>query len=448
MKKILAILLIVSLTSAFAACNSDKTSRSSEESSAVQNEVSTSQTSSMSESSSSKPNSAFTSQSLSDNRTTNLLDLSLLSDGQPHYTERVAYAKWQRGELAKIPELGDMGFDLRSFDVSAFDLSAATSEFNEIYFDTWTVWPDKLPENFDAQAVMELGKDPGLGIRSLHEQGITGKGVNIAIIDQALVQDHTEYADRLMTYETIQSSDESAQMHGSAVTSIAAGKTCGVAPDAKIYYIASTFGIFSPNGGFREDMRPIAESIERILAINEVLPADEKIKVISISKGITNVQGVQEALAAIEKAKKCGVFVITVDTDKTHGFSLMGLGRGLLADPNDLYSYLPGKFWANSFYENRMPQQTTLLVPMDARSYAGWGDTTGYEFGTAGGLSWSVPWLAGMYALCLQENPDLSSDDFISICLETGNSLIINHDGKEYTLEKVIDPIKVMEQIR
>jgi subtilisin family serine protease len=232
----------------------------------------------------------------SDSRKTNLLDLSLLADGKPHFTERVAYEKWQRGELGEIPKPGNMGFDLRSFDVSAFDLSTAAMEFNDIYFDTWTVWPDKLPEDFNAQTIMELGKDPGLGVRSLHEQGITGKGVNIAIIDQALVQDHIEYADRLMTYETIQCSDESAQMHGSAVTSIAAGKTCGVAPDAKIYYIASTFGIFSPGGGFKEDLRPIAESIERILAINEVLPADEKIKVISISKGITNAPGAQEAL--------------------------------------------------------------------------------------------------------------------------------------------------------
>jgi hypothetical protein len=32
--------------------------------------------------------------------------------------------------------------------------------------------------------------------------------------------------------------------------------------------------------------------------------------------------------------------------------------------------------------------------------------------------------------------------------LNTGNSIIVEHDGKEYTLEKVIDPIKVMAQVR
>ena len=31
-------------------------------------------------------------------------------------------------------------------------------------------------EEFDWQMIMELGKDPGLNLRTLHEQGITGRG--------------------------------------------------------------------------------------------------------------------------------------------------------------------------------------------------------------------------------------------------------------------------------
>lgn len=44
---------------------------------------------------------------------------------------------------------------------------------------------------------MESCKNPGLGIRQLHEQGFTGKGVNMAIIDQPLGM-HQEYADNLI----------------------------------------------------------------------------------------------------------------------------------------------------------------------------------------------------------------------------------------------------------
>ena len=50
---------------------------------------------------------------------------------------------------------------------------------------------------------MELGKDPGLGVRQLQAQGITGSGVGIAIIDQPMLVDHQEYASRLKLYEEI-----------------------------------------------------------------------------------------------------------------------------------------------------------------------------------------------------------------------------------------------------
>ncbi len=36
----------------------------------------------------------------------------------------------------------------------------------------------------------ERGPQSGLGVRSLHERGITGKGVNVAIIDQHVCLDH------------------------------------------------------------------------------------------------------------------------------------------------------------------------------------------------------------------------------------------------------------------
>ena len=48
-----------------------------------------------------------------------------------------------------------------------------------------------------AEQIMEAGKNPGLGVRSLHERGITGKGINVAIIDQNMVLDHPEFAENI-----------------------------------------------------------------------------------------------------------------------------------------------------------------------------------------------------------------------------------------------------------
>ena len=47
---------------------------------------------------------------------------------------------------------------------------------------------------------MENGKNPGLGIRALHGQGITGEGVSVAIIDEAIFLEPPEFSDRIVDY--------------------------------------------------------------------------------------------------------------------------------------------------------------------------------------------------------------------------------------------------------
>ena len=85
------------------------------------------------------------------------------------------------------------------------------------------------------EQLLEEGKDPGLGVRELHEQGITGEGVNVAIIDQNLLLDHPEYADRVAAYYDSGCGEEiSGSMHGPAVLSLLAGETIGVAPGATV----------------------------------------------------------------------------------------------------------------------------------------------------------------------------------------------------------------------
>ncbi len=64
-------------------------------------------------------------------------------------------------------------------------------------------------------------------------------------------------------------------MHGPAVASIAVGKNVGVAPEADLYYIAETHGVFKEDG-FDWDLYWIAKSIDRIIEINRTLPMDKK----------------------------------------------------------------------------------------------------------------------------------------------------------------------------
>ena len=78
-------------------------------------------------------------------------------------------------------------------------------------------------------------------LRTVHQNGITGKGIGLAIIDHPLLVGHVEYRDRLKSYEEIRvQAGGAAEMHGPAVASVAVGQTVGVAPGADLYYIASS----------------------------------------------------------------------------------------------------------------------------------------------------------------------------------------------------------------
>jgi subtilisin family serine protease len=87
--------------------------------------------------------------------------------------------------------------DIRSTDLTSFDLSNRGYDLLNSCFDSKTKWPKKLPAEFDPEKVLNDNKNPGLNINKLHKEGITGKGVNIAIIDYALLVDHKEFGDRV-----------------------------------------------------------------------------------------------------------------------------------------------------------------------------------------------------------------------------------------------------------
>ena len=213
----------------------------------------------------------------------------------PKIDRRPAPCDLQRGSLGSVPKYdpangNSFQVDLRSYDLSQLDLREAAIALTHANFDDRTVWPasDRLPRASTGSAWLNWARTPDCGVRSLHAQGITGRGVGIAIIDNPLLTDHQEYAERLRLYEEDNVRSESeAHMHGPAVASIAVGKTVGVAPEADLYYIGRwAFDAEAAAGG----QPPVtskyeAEAIQRFLQINEQLPPDRKIRVISISFG-------------------------------------------------------------------------------------------------------------------------------------------------------------------
>jgi subtilisin family serine protease len=342
--------------------------------------------------------------------------------------------------------LGDpFQIDYRSSNLSKLDLTGSLEGLLYATFDTRTVWPSagKLPAGFDPHKIMELGKDPGLGVRGLHARGITGAGVGIAIIDQPMLVDHQEYKSRLKLYEEINvAPGTESQMHGPAVASIAVGKTSGVAPQADLYFIADWPGTWSGAGQFDYDFSYLAKAVRRVLEINSSLPGDRKIRVLSMSIGWTaDMKGYADMLAAVDEAKNAGIFVVSMNLHDTYGWDMEGLGRSALADPNDFGALTPSASWSEQYFQDPgLFSSNVLFIPMDARTTASPTGNKDYVFYGVGGISWTAPYLAGVYALACQVDPKITPQEFWTSALQTGRTTQVEHNGKQYSFGLLLDP--------
>jgi hypothetical protein len=179
-------------------------------------------------------------------------------------------------DLAKL----DTFLGVAGMSLVKLDLTDQNQRLSELPFDNHTKWPaaGKLPKGFDAASLLEDGKNPGLGVRELHKQGIDGRGIHIAIIDQPLLREHREYKERLVEYTEIEVEGAPLEMHGPPVTSIAVGKTCGAAPGASVHYYAVPTWKW-----WNEHCKPYAATLERIIERNKTLSGAEKIRVVSLS---------------------------------------------------------------------------------------------------------------------------------------------------------------------
>lgn len=151
----------------------------------------------------------------------------------------------QSAALAETATLAPYA-DIRYIDIEGFEGYSTQVYHEEEYrgedIVTFTFNEGTVLEGNEALAAktLEDGKNPGLGIRALHERGITGKGVNVAIIDQHLLLDHPEFSGKIAAYldTGCNMPSSTGSMHAPAVTSILVGESVGVAPGARVYYAA------------------------------------------------------------------------------------------------------------------------------------------------------------------------------------------------------------------
>ncbi|MCQ4925079.1 S8 family serine peptidase [Tissierella carlieri] len=374
-------------------------------------------------------------------------DNDTLSKAENNFEQKIQVypepLNYNRGKITDISEIFDEQrnrYDLRSYD--AFDMDFTQIELRNFIFDSQTIWPEKLPVNFDVETIIKYGKQPGLGIDYLHKENITGKGVNVGIIDGRLLADHEEFKDNIAVYEEIFDMDSPAHYHGTPITSILCGKNVGVAPDANIYYIA----YLEEDTDYEEGYVHLANAIERILEINKDLPEDDKIKVLSISSGWNPESKNAEAIYnAIEKAEAENIFVITARLFETHKLFFNGVNRDPMYDPEKIESY-----YLKYYVEGDGTAEDILLTPMDARWLASPTGKDEYVMYSNGAWSMVIPYISGLYTLACEVDPDMTPEKFWDMAISTGDSLDEDKrdDASKEKNMKIVNPVKLISEVK
>jgi subtilisin family serine protease len=324
-------------------------------------------------------------------------------------------------------------------DVRNKDMRAAGSldevKIRGLWFNLATQFPAKSAQI--AKDLLEQYKNPGLGTAALHAQGINGKGVTVAIIDQNLAQalDHPEFSGKIIQYRDFGTDQlpTSSSMHGPAVTSLLVGETIGTAPGARLYFAATP--------SWTEDAQSSADALDWLVAENAKLPEGEKIRLVSVSarfsgEGSTFKNGAAWD-AAFQRATQAGMLVL--DCSVNHG-----IVAPCYFDPADRESpgkCTPGYPGVKLSSEYTTPGAQRVFIPTSPRTTAEeyqQGEFS-YQYTGQGGLSWSVPYLAGVLAMGWQLRPDLSGARMVDLVFD---SAFTRPDGL-----KVLDPAAFIEAV-
>ena len=162
---------------------------------------------------------------------------------------------------------GLCGYDLSNVDLSELSLGS----FKRLSFDEKTIFSEEQLEQFHPFEQLELSKSPGESIKELHNMGIDGAGIKIAVIDSNIdINQELFSSSKIEFIETERSGKK--EVHGATVLSA----LLGVVPNAEIRYYA--------------DNKYDKNRDKNILGyINDIIENSE-IKIISMSSNIRDIE--------------------------------------------------------------------------------------------------------------------------------------------------------------
>ncbi len=291
---------------------------------------------------------------------------------------------------------------------------------------------------------------PELGIEKFHKQGITGKGVDIAVVDGGYVdKSNTEAFQNRVRLPARAGSPE--HYHPTMVASTAAGngRITGVAPDSMIY---------SDKWPDLDGKDPM-EGYKKMIAGK--LRGENNIRVINNSWGLTNNAALiykdirdmlREYKKVVQMAEKAGIQIVFSAGNEGEGLGFPGVGTlslfGLDIDKltqeekadldyilgkvvlvgasntqglEDVKDHRLAEFSSVGDSLNRKLIPTVVAPGVDMMVYS-W-DNGASPKELVNGTSFSGPYVSGLIALMFQANPKLTPQDVRDILTKTAVKL-------------------------
>ena len=122
------------------------------------------------------------------------------------------------------------GFSFSNLSNKRFAGDFSDEVVRQVNYSTLTRFPEKNPFKFNTNYYKTTPD-----IDSVHKNGITGEGINIAVIDNGFVNTPAEIDGKIKNYyESYGSRGD--HYHGEIVLSYLVGKNIGVAPDASVSF--------------------------------------------------------------------------------------------------------------------------------------------------------------------------------------------------------------------
>lgn len=313
----------------------------------------------------------------------------------------------QYKKVASIDEIKNE-HTLDYHDLSALDLRehkdlfmyAPTESMPRSGIRGWTtnvIWPspDKMPDGFNPMEIMERAKRPNTNA------GATGRGINIAVIDNMLDTTNPEYATQIKHFEgAIDGQQLPPNKHASMVVGHIAGQHTGMAPDANIYFF--TKRTYPDRKKFDQE---ICKVLQNVIKFNNEQTPENKIHILSCSWGARKKYSPQ-VYELFDQLEASGVKIILCGSDDMTADYTMSMRDFVPCNNPNMTDVQPdvqaaGQEMLDNWAIKYTPDKI-VGIPTNMRTTPMGAD--GWQYNITGGESSAAPYIAGVYAAALSGN--------------------------------------------